>query len=63
MSWNKLDVAALLKTGEDCEKLTKKLVNKLEGVENMSPFIKLKETILGFNDSCPLIEALRNPAV
>jgi hypothetical protein len=63
MSWVKLDVAALIKTGEDCEKMCKKLSTKLEGVEGMSPFQKLKEVILGFKDSCPLIEMLRNPAV
>jgi hypothetical protein len=63
MSWNKLDVAALIKTGEDCEKLCKRLSQKLEGVEAMSPYQKLKEVILGFKDSCPLIEALKNPAV
>jgi hypothetical protein len=38
MSWGKLDVPALIKTGEDCEKLCKRLSQKLEGVEAMSPF-------------------------
>jgi hypothetical protein len=63
MSWSKLDVSAMVKTGEDCEKLCKKLSNKLEGVDGMSPFSKLKEVIIGFKESCPLIEALSSGAV
>ena len=38
---------------------------KTQGInaESMHPFVKLKETIIGFKDSLPLIEQLKNPAI
>jgi hypothetical protein len=38
-------------------------LKKLPGADSMHPYIKLKETIIGFKNSLPLIEMLRQPSV
>jgi len=63
MSWSKLDATILVSSAEKFEKMVKKLGNKLPGAEGMHPFVKLKEAIVGFKDSLPLIEQLKNPAI
>lgn len=61
--WSKLDPSALLNGADKQVSLVKKLGSKLPGAESMSPFIKLRETIIGFRESLPLIEMLKNPAI
>jgi hypothetical protein len=56
LSWNKLDASQLIGSAEHFEKQVKKLQSKLTQPESIHPFVKLRETILGFKDSLPLIE-------
>jgi len=46
------------------KRVTKLGTSKLAGVaESMPPFIKLRETVVGFKESLPLIEQLKSPAI
>ena len=63
MSWGRLDAAVLMASAESFEKQVKKLSSRLPGAESMHPFVKLKDTVVGFKDSLPLIEQLKNPAI
>jgi hypothetical protein len=56
MSWGRLDAAVLMASAESFEKQVKKLSSRLPGAEGMHPFVKLKDTVVGFKDSLPLIE-------
>jgi hypothetical protein len=61
MQFVKLDSASLIKGADEFEKKVRKL--KIPNVENMSPFHKLKTTVIGFKESVPLIEKLKIPAI
>ena len=63
MAWSKLDVTQLTGGTEEKEKKVRKLQNKLPNPESISPFVKLRTTIVGFKDSLPLIQQLKIPAI
>jgi dynein heavy chain len=63
MSWNKLDAKTLIDSADHFEKMVKRLQSKLTQPESIHPFVKLRETIIGFKDSLPLIEQLKSPAI
>ena len=60
LSWNKLDINALLKGASDFEVRVRRLAKEFE---QYLPFIKLRKVIEGFKESVPLIEKLKNPAI
>ena len=60
LSWNKLDINALLKGASDFEVRVRRLAKEFE---SYLPFIKLRKVIEGFKESVPLIEKLKNPAI
>lgn len=63
MAWSKLDVTQLTGGTEEKEKKVRKLQNKLPNPDSISPFVKLRTTIVGFKDSLPLIQQLKIPAI
>jgi len=63
MAWSKLDVTQLTQGTEEKEKKVRKLQTKLPNPESISPFVKLRTTIVGFKDSLPLIQQLKIPAI
>jgi dynein heavy chain len=63
MSWSKLDASQLISSAEKFEKMVKKLSNKYPAFETVHPFVKLRTTIVGFKESLPLIESLKQPFI
>jgi dynein heavy chain len=63
MAWSKLDVTQLTSGTEEKEKKVRKLQNKLPNPDHIAPFVKLRNTIVGFKDSLPLIQQLKIPAI
>jgi len=63
MSWNKLDAPTLITSAEKFEKAVKKLSNANPQFETVHPFVKLRTTIVGFKESLPLIESLKQPFI
>lgn len=63
MAWSKLDVTQLLQGTEEKEKKVRRLQGKLPMADSISPFVKLRTTIIGFKDSLPLIQQLKIPAI
>lgn len=63
MPWGKMDASLLVTAADHFFKVVSRLGNNLEKAESMPPYNKLKETIVGFKESLPLIEMLRNPAM
>lgn len=61
--WTKLDANQLKADATKYENETKKLLKKLPGAESMSPYNKLRDTIVGFKNSLPLIEMLKHPSI
>jgi dynein heavy chain len=63
MSWSKLDPVQLLASADKFEKNVKKLLGKHPTFETVHPFVKLRTTIVGFKESLPLIESLKQPFI
>lgn len=63
ISWLKLIVEHLVQCADQFFKIIMRLGTTLEKAESMPPYNKLKETIIGFKESLPLIEMLGNDAI
>lgn len=63
MSWGKMDASQLISAADYFFKIVARLGNQVEKAESMPPYMKLRETIVGFKESLPLIEMLKNPAI
>jgi dynein heavy chain len=63
MSFWKMDPVQLKSAAAKFLSMVKKLGNKHAGIDQMFPFTKLRDALTGFDESIPLIEMLRNPAV
>jgi dynein heavy chain len=62
-SWKNLDPIKLRGEAEEQQRLVRALGKKLSIPDKHAPFRKLKDAINSFQNSLPLIEQLRNPAI
>jgi dynein heavy chain len=62
-SWKNLDPVKLRGEAEEQQRLVRALGKKLSIPDKHAPFRKLKDAINSFQNSLPLIEQLRNPAI